>query len=226
MRLPKNHKYLRDETGTEAKKELQDGIMLLKSVKNRKVTFFGGHNLSENTSYYKDCEELAYELGLRDYCVMTGGGPGIMRAANAGAMRAGVPSIGLREGLLHGEHVDNRAYTHIYAFKYMFVRRFILSIDSDALIVFPGGYGTLNELFEYITLIETGIMDRVPIILVNRDYWQGLFAWIADRPARHKFLTKESMKVVQFADDAKHALRIVSGGQKPTVRLPRRKKAR
>lgn len=156
--LKKNLKYLTHATSKETKKEMEDAIKLLKSIKNKKIAVFGSHHIEQDHPYCVDCEELSYNLGKKGYAILSGGGPGIMYAANHGAYRAGAPSVALREALLKNEYSPDTPYTHMYSFKFMFVRRFALSIDCEALIFYPGGFGTLNELFEFITIIQTGLV--------------------------------------------------------------------
>jgi len=187
-RLHINKQYLNsDWTVERARTELNDGLNLLNKIDNRIVTFFGSHLVASESEYYQDCKKLSFELGKKGYAIMSGGGPGIMHAANAGATEAKAPSIGLRAELLESEKVKDQIYTTILAFKFLFARRFIMSIKSEALIFYPGGYGTLNEVFEYAVLMQTGIVDKVPIICVNRKYWQKLFEWLKNYPSKENF---------------------------------------
>ena len=125
-----------------------------------------------------------------------------MHAANSGATEANVASIGLKAELLKGEKITDPIYTEELSFHFLFVRRFIMSIKSEALIFYPGGYGTLNELFEYAVLMQTGIVDGVPIICVNRKYWQGLFDWLKNNPLKENFFIQdlEDLKLLNFVD--------------------------
>ena len=134
-----------------------------------------------------------------------------MHAANSGAREANTPSIGLKAELLTKEKINDNIYTHELSFHFIFVRRFIMSIKSDALIFYPGGYGTLNELFEYLTLMQTGIVDIVPIICVNRKYWKGLFDWLKRNPTREGFLihSNEDLKLLHFVDESDEILDIL-----------------
>lgn len=189
-RLHKNKQYFddHDRTAREVGREVEEGLALLGNIENDIVTFFGSHKLSEQANEFRHCADVAKRLGDRGYAIATGGGPGIMRAANRGATEAGVPSIGFQAELLSGEFVHENIYTHKYSFTFMFVRRFIMSIKSEALIFYPGGYGTLNELFEYVTLMQTEIADTVPIVCVGRRYWLGLFDWLYKELPNNNFL--------------------------------------
>lgn len=144
-RLYINKQYLNtDWTVETVKEEINKGLNLLNKIDNKMITFFGSHRIQKSNKLYRDCEKLAFELGKRDYAILTGGGPGIMHAANSGATKAKAHSIGLTAELLTGEIVNEKIHTQKSSFKFLFVRRFIMSIKSEALIFYPGGYGTLN----------------------------------------------------------------------------------
>src|SRR3989338_3593579 len=150
-------------------------------------------------------------LGKCGYAIVTGGGPGIMRAANQGAIKAKAPSIGIMASLIKGESIKDRIFTKQLSYHFLFVRRFVLSIKSDALIFFPGGYGTLNELFEYIVLIQLGFIDRVPIICIDREFWDGMFKWLESKPNAFGYYieTQRDLKLIQLADSADEALKLL-----------------
>jgi hypothetical protein len=119
----------------------------------------------------------------------------------------------MRASLLTGERIDEPIYTNLLSFHFLFVRRFIMSIKSDALIFYPGGYGTLNELFEYAVLMQTGIVDTVPLICVNKKYWQGLFNWLEENPLQKKFFIngKKDVGLLHFADSSEEILKLIEG---------------
>ncbi|RMF54869.1 TIGR00730 family Rossman fold protein [Candidatus Woesearchaeota archaeon] len=214
-RLRKNRKYYfnKEKVIRKVEKELDSGLTLLNSINRKIVTFFGSHQVKKSSPYYKHCEQTAYELGKRGYAVLSGGGPGIMQAANSGAKRAGTVSVGLKAGLIKNERVSNSVFTKKLSFEFVFVRRFILSIKSEALIFYPGGLGTLNELFEYVVLMQTGITDRVPIICVNRDYWKGLFEWLEQMTFKQNFFINDinDLKLLLFADNLDEIIKIIEG---------------
>jgi len=212
-RLRKNKKYFSKTSWTSKKihEEIEAGLSLLNKTENKIVTFFGSHKTRKESHYYNHCRKVAYSLGKQGYAVISGGGPGIMQAANTGAMQAKAISIGLKADFLKGEKVDDDIFTHILTFHFMFVRRFILSIKSEALIFYPGGFGTLNELFEYAVLMQTGVVDKVPIILVDRQYWESLFKWLKAKPKKNNFFinTKKDLDLFYFADDLDEILDII-----------------
>ena len=134
-----------------------------------------------------------------------------MHAANSGATNSKAHSIGMRAELLKGEKVTDPIFTETLSFKFLFARRFIMSIKSEALIFYPGGYGTLNELFEYAVLMQTGIVDTVPIICVNKTYWDGLFEWLKNNPLKKDFFIHDlnDLNLIHFVDDHKEIIKIL-----------------
>jgi uncharacterized protein (TIGR00730 family) len=211
--LVKNEQYYThvEQTVHNVGEEINAGLKLLNSIDKKIITFFGGHALDKDNKYYTHCENVAYELGKRGYAIITGGGPGIMQAANSGAMRAKSISIGFKAKLLMKEQgVKASIFTEKLSFRFLFTRRFALAIKSDALIFYPGGYGTLNELFEYVTLIQTGMADPVPIICVNKKYWKGLFQWLKQETFKEGFIGKQHLSMIHFADDIKEILNVLN----------------
>ena len=211
-RLHKNKQYLNTRwTVEKVREEIDNGLELPNNVNNKIITFFGSHRVKSESKYYNHCKQVAFELGKRGYAIVSGGGPGIMHAANSGAMEARAPSIGLKAELLKGEKVTDPIFTVEQSYYFLFVRRFILSIKSEALIFYPGGYGTLNELFEYAVLMQTGIVDTVPIICVNRKYWQGLFEWLKQNPLKEDFLINDitDLHLIHIVDDLGEIIDII-----------------
>jgi len=215
--LHKNKQYYSQTEWTvgKVKEEIDGGLNLLNKIDNKIITFFGSHRVSEKSNYYKDCMNLAFELGKRGYAIMSGGGPGIMHASNSGATKAKVPSIGLRAELLTKEIIKDPIFTHKMTFHFLFIRRFIMSIKSEALIFYPGGYGTLNELFEYAVLMQTGIVDKVPIICINKEYWQGLLKWLKENPLKEDFFISDldDLNLLYFVDSIDEVLDILGEQQ-------------
>ncbi|MGV8086858.1 MAG: TIGR00730 family Rossman fold protein [Candidatus Woesearchaeota archaeon] len=210
--IPKNRQYFRNivKTVDEVDKEIVTALRTLDSVNRKIISIFGSHVPDKKNKYYKHCEESAYKLGLKKYAILSGGGPGIMQAANTGAMNAKTTSIGFKAGLLKKEQlVNDNIFTHQISFKFLFARRFSLSISSHALVFYPGGYGTLNELFEYVTLIQTGMADPVPVICVNKKYWNGLFKWLNDYALKEKYIKKEHLKRIIFVETPDELVKVI-----------------
>jgi len=210
--IPKNKQYFRNivKTVEEVDKEVAEGLRILDSVNRKIVSVFGTHATNNTDKFYKHCEETSYKLGLKKYALLTGGGPGIMQAANTGATRAKTISIGFKAALLKREQsVGNEIFTHQMSFKFLFARRFSLAIKSNALVFYPGGYGTLNELFEYVTLIQTHMVDPVPVICVNKKYWEGLFKWLKSQTMKHGYISATHLKGIYFAETPEEVVRII-----------------
>ena len=143
------------------------------------VSIFGSARTPRDSPYYKLTEDIARLLTERGYGVVSGGGPGIMEAANKGAYEAGGKSVGINIELpfeqFHNPYIDS---DKLLQFNYFFVRKVMFMKYSQGFIVLPGGFGTMDELFEAITLVQTGKVARFPIVLVGQDYYGGLFDWI------------------------------------------------
>src|SRR4051812_35536407 len=135
----KNYWENSEETIGMVTAELRKGFDLLNTIPNDPVTFFGSAKVKESDAYYQHCEQTAFALGKKGYTIITGGGPGIMRAANTGAHRAGAPSIGIRAQLIEGQGVLDYVYTDKIDFEFVFLRRFIMYSKSKAWIFYPGG---------------------------------------------------------------------------------------
>lgn len=142
------------------------------------VTVFGSARFDENHRYYRLARELGRELARRSYAVVTGGGPGIMEAANRGAREGGGPSIGCNI-ILPQEQQPNPYLDRTVSFDYFFVRKVMLVKYSVGFVLMPGGYGTLDEIFETATLVQTGKIRRFPIVAMGSDYWQGMLDFIS-----------------------------------------------
>lgn len=153
--------------------EFKNGFDFLKKYP-KSVTIFGGGHFQEKDPYYISARSLGSKIAtILRYAVFTGGGPGIMEAANRGAFEAGGQSLGLTIELAH-QQVQNRYLTHHIGFHYFFSRKVCLSFSAEAYVFFPGGYGTLDEFFEIITLVQTKKVERSPVILFGSGYWNPI----------------------------------------------------
>lgn len=181
--------------------EFVDGFDAMSAVDVPAVTIYGSARTSPEDKYYKLTEKIAYELVQSGYGVVTGGGPGIMEAANKGATEGGGLSIGLNISLPHEQRPN--PYTNFpLHFKYFFVRKVMFMKYSMGFICMPGGFGSLDELFESLTLIQTERIKPFPIVLVGSDFWSGLVDWIKDKLLGDGNISEEDLSLFQVLDDS------------------------
>jgi len=164
------------------------------------VTIFGSSRLRMGTPAYDQAVQLAAGLADEGYAVLTGGGPGIMEAANRGAFEAGGRSVGLNITLPH-EQAPNRFQTDSVNFTYFFVRKVMLVKYATAFIAFPGGFGTIDELFEALTLIQTMKIKPFPVYLVGHDFWDGLVEWLRETLLREGTISEKDLNLFKVVDD-------------------------
>ncbi len=197
--------------------EFVEGFEFLSNL-NKEVTFFGSARVQPQHPYYKSARQLASLLAKDGFTVITGGGPGIMEAGNRGAFEAGGQSVGL-DIALPMEQRRNPYVNQSKAFHYFFTRKVMLSASAQAYVFFPGGFGTFDEMFEVITLIQTGKMsDQVPVILVGKDYWTGLLDWIkAVMMEKHHFIEPPEFDIIHLVDSADEAFRIIKNTKERTL---------
>ncbi|HSG91156.1 MAG TPA: TIGR00730 family Rossman fold protein [Pseudomonadales bacterium] len=166
------------------------------------VTIFGSARKGADSPDYRRAEQLAADLAHRGYTVVTGGGPGIMEAGNKGAFEAGGRSIGLNIALPH-EQAPNGYQTDSVNFRYFFVRKVLLVKYSTAFVVFPGGFGTIDELFEALTLIQTKKIKPFPVFLVGVEYWRGLLQWLQGTLVRAGTIAEHDLHLFKVVDDVR-----------------------
>ncbi len=178
--------------------EFVDGFEELSNVHNA-VTIFGSARSAKTNKYYKLAEETTFTLVKNGYAIITGAGPGVMEAANKGAKKAHGDSIGLNI-LIPTLQKPNKYVTRSLEFKYFFCRKVMFAKYSKAMVAFPGGFGTLDEFFEIITLVQTKRMEPLPIILVGRDFWKGLMHWMKTSLIPHGMIDPEEMGLFYLVD--------------------------
>jgi uncharacterized protein (TIGR00730 family) len=176
------------------------------------VSLFGSARTKPENPYYKLAEEIAYKLTCEGYGIITGGGPGIMEAANKGAHAASGKSVGLKITLpfeqFANQYIDHDKNIN---FDYFFVRKTIFLKYSQGFIAMPGGFGTLDELFEAITLIQTNKVAHFPIVLVGKKYWEGLLKWVVDTMLHEEHnISEKDLDLFQMVDTADDAVRIIN----------------
>ena len=186
------------------------------------VSVFGSARTKSDNKFYKQAEEIGYLLTQSGYGVISGGGPGIMEAANKGAARGGGKSVGLNIELPFEQSansfIDN---DKLINFDYFFVRKVMFVKYAQGFIVLPGGVGTLDELFEAITLIQTQKIGRFPIVLVGKSYWEGLLDWIkATMLEKEKNISIEDLDLINVVDTSKQAVAVINNFYKKYTLKP------
>jgi uncharacterized protein (TIGR00730 family) len=190
--------------------EFVDGFDVLARV-GLAVTVFGSARVKDDSPYYAAAREVGAGIARRGFAVITGGGPGIMEAANRGANEAGGLSIGCNIELPHEQSPNPYANLSI-DFRYFFVRKTMFVKYSEAFVVFPGGFGTMDELFEALTLIQTAKVKRFPVVLYGSQYWGGLLAWIHETLLVERMVSADDLALVQVVDSTDEVCAIATGG--------------
>jgi uncharacterized protein (TIGR00730 family) len=173
------------------------------------VSIFGSARIGRRNRYYGAARRLAAALVREGFAIITGGGPGVMEAANRGAKEAGGLSIGcnielpFEQGL--NEYVDLGM-----EFRYFFVRKVMFVKYAEGFVIFPGGFGTLDELFESLTLIQTGKVDNFPVVLYGKDYWDGMMQWIRDKPLYEEKISPEDLELLTITSDIDEACEAIA----------------
>lgn len=189
--------------------EFVDGFQFLADLK-KTVTIFGSARTPENDKWYQEARKLAKMLGEAGYSIITGGGPGIMEAGNRGAVEGGGDSIGLNIQLPYEQRV-NPFVKKAIGFHYFFTRKVMLAYSAQAYVFFPGGYGTLDEAFELLTLIQTHkIFNKIPVVFVGKDFWGGLNDWFKKALLeKYKTIDPEDMSIYKIVDNAEQAFEFI-----------------
>jgi uncharacterized protein (TIGR00730 family) len=191
--------------------ELQAGFDRLAHI-GRAVSIFGSARTPRTDPMYEKARETAATLGRAGFSIITGGGPGIMEAGNRGAHEAGATSIGLDIELPH-EQFENPYVDISLNFHYFFVRKVMFVRYASAFVVFPGGFGTLDELFEAATLRQTSKIRHFPIVLFGTEYWEGLVAWLRSQVARKGNISPADVDMLLVTDSVSEVLRIVEAAE-------------
>lgn len=190
-------------------RELTMGYHALKGL-GPAVTVFGGARVPKTDKWYSEAVEVGYRLARKGYAVITGGGPGMMEAANRGCQEGGGLSVGLGVKLPH-EQVLNHYCDVAVDFRYFFVRKLMFTRYAQGFVVMPGGFGTLDELFEVATLIQTEKIHRHPMALVGPEYWTGLTEWLSTAALWYKAIDAEDMAIPRVVRDGRAAVDHVTG---------------
>lgn len=189
--------------------EIVEGFHLLTKT-SREVSVFGSARTAPTSHWYKESFALGTLLGKNGFTVVTGGGGGIMEAANKGAYEVGAPSVGLNIELPH-EQKPNPYVTLSHGFHYFFTRKVMLAAAAQAYVFFPGGFGTLDELFELVTLVQTGKSAKIPIVLIGKDHWAPLVAWLETQVyGTQDAIDPGDLRLLTVVDSAEEAYAIVA----------------
>lgn len=187
--------------------EFVEGFEVLSQV-GPAVSIFGSSRTRASNKYYKLAEQVAYLLAKEGYAIITGSGPGMMEAANKGARRAGGKSIGLNIQI-PSEQKPNKYVDTLLDFRYFFVRKVIFVKYAKAFVIMPGGYGTLDEFYEAINLIQTQRIQRFPVVLFGSDYWKGMLDWLRGTVLKQGNISKEDLDIFTLVDEPKEAVKVI-----------------
>lgn len=187
--------------------EFVEGFEALSKV-GPAVTMFGSARTKPSHPHYRIAQKAAHGIAKAGFAVITGGGPGLMEAASKGAYLAGGRSVGLNIDLPFEQH-PNRYLTTTLNFRFFFCRKVCFIKYSSAVIIFPGGFGTLDEFFELLTLVQTLKIKRIPIVLVDGRFWKGLLVWMRKWVLAHGYISPEDMDLLTIADSPDQIVRII-----------------
>jgi uncharacterized protein (TIGR00730 family) len=216
--LERTHEDLANDVAVIAS-EFLGGFQKVLEIHRPAVTIFGSARVREDSEPYRQARATARIFAEKGFAVVTGGGPGVMEAANRGCKEAGGLSVGFNIELPHEQGVNpycdiKMTFKHFYARKTMFVKA------AEGFVIFPGGFGTLDELFESLTLIQTGKVLNFPVVLFGRDYWQPLLDWVNGRLLPDGMISPEDVRLLHVTDDPAEAVRIVVASYDERNTLP------
>ncbi|MDX6508033.1 MAG: hypothetical protein QOG06_2677 [Gaiellaceae bacterium] len=186
-------------------REFLDGFVAVERIGKPAITVFGSARVGEDHPAYREARDVARRLAEAGFAIVTGGGPGVMEAANRGARDAGGTSVGFNIELPHEQHENpyldiSLTFRHFYTRKTMFVKA------AEGFVIFPGGFGTLDELFESLTLIQTGKVLHFPVVLFDRGYWSPLLDWIRERLLPDGMISPDDLELLSVTDDPDEAV--------------------
>ncbi len=185
--------------------EFRAGFERLKLIDRPAVTMFGSARVDEAHPAYVAARETGRLFGERGWCVITGGGGGVMEAGNRGAKEGGGLSVGFNIELPH-EQSPNGYLDIDYTFRHFYARKVCFVKPSEGFVIFPGGFGTLDEMYESLTLIQTGKVLHFPVVLVGSDYWGEMVDWIRERPLEHRLISPNDVDLLYLTDEPAEAV--------------------
>jgi uncharacterized protein (TIGR00730 family) len=188
--------------------EFRAGFAAVDQIDRPAVSIFGSARVSEDSKHYQGARQVGRRFAEAGWAVITGGGPGVMEAANRGAKEGGGLSVGFNIELPHEQ--GSNPYIDIgYTFKHFYARKVCFVKPAEGFVIFPGGFGTFDELFEALTLIQTGKAQNFPVVLVDSDYWGGLMQWIRDEVLADGMISAEDLDLLYVTDDLEEAVQDV-----------------
>ena len=196
--------------------EFVEGFEVLSKIGPAVSIFGSARKMQKDEHHYKVAKEIAFKLCKMGFAIITGGGPGIMEAANHGAAQAKGVSIGLNIQI-PTEQKPNPFINKLIQFRYFFCRKVMFVKYAQAYVILPGGFGTLDEFFEAITLIQTGRSESFPVILVGKKYWQGLVKWLNSTVHKAGSVQTDDLKIFKLVDTAEEAVKIICDFHKSTI---------
>ena len=217
--LERTHDDLANDVAIIAS-EFLGGFQKILEIDRPAVSIFGSARVGEDTVAYREARHVGRLFAETGFAVVTGGGPGVMEAANRGCQEAGGLSVGFNIALPHEQGLNpycdvEMTFKHFYARKTMFVKA------AEGFVIFAGGFGTLDELFESLTLIQTGKVLHFPVVLIGTDHWRDLLEWVQDEVLREGLISPEDVELLHVTDDPAEAVRlIVEGYERRTNSTP------
>jgi uncharacterized protein (TIGR00730 family) len=188
--------------------EFRNGFAAVARIDRPAVSIFGSARVADDSRPYRDARDVARRFAEAGWAVITGGGPGVMEAANRGAKEGGGLSVGWNIKLPH-EQFTNRYLDIEYTFDHFYVRKVCFVKPAEGFVIFPGGFGTLDELYEALTLIQTGKVLHFPVVLFDRDYWGEMLDWIRDELLADGMISPEDVDLLHATDDPDEAVETV-----------------
>jgi uncharacterized protein (TIGR00730 family) len=216
--LERTHDDLANDVSIIAS-EFLGGFQKVLEIDRPAVSVFGSARVEEDTTPYRCAREAGRLFAEAGFAVVTGGGPGVMEAANRGCKEAGGLSVGFNITLPHEQGINPycdiaMTFKHFYARKTMFVKA------AEGFVIFPGGFGTLDELFESLTLIQTGKVLDFPVVLFDSDYWEELLEWVRVEPLADGLISPEDVELVHVTDDPAEAVSLIVDGYEHRLGVP------
>jgi uncharacterized protein (TIGR00730 family) len=200
--------------------EFLEGFRAVEQIDRPAVTLFGSARVDETHPAYEKAREVGRRFAEAGFAVVTGGGPGVMEAANRGAKEGGGLSVGFNIELPHEQH-ENPYLDIELTFQHFYVRKTMFVKAAEGFVIFPGGFGTLDELFESLTLIQTGKVLHFPVVLFDSDYWRGMLGWLRERPLSEGMISPDDAELLHLTDSPAEAVaRVVDAYAGRSPRTP------